>query len=318
MLYLNEHDIKEAVSLDEIMDAIEKAFHIYEKDAFFMPDRIHIDKDQNTLLYMPCFSESIFGTKILTLFPDNPKKNEPVTNGLMLLNDRETGKPVCMINGASITAYRTGAVGGVGIRYTSPQNVKNLGVIGTGVQGFYQTLYACKARNFEKVTVFDAYSQKLPEFVLRLQKELPNVEIIAGDSSEEVVKNSDVIITATPSTEPVIPNDKELLKGKHFIAIGSYKPTMHEYPQAIFEIIENLYIDTEFATEESGDIITPLEEGWIKEAQIKPFIDLVNGKKLEEETTLFKSVGMGLFDVVVSELIYTKAKEKGLGQVINL
>ncbi|CAH2212369.1 ornithine cyclodeaminase family protein [Tepidibacter aestuarii] len=318
MLYLNEQDIKESVSLDEIMDAVEKAFHIYEKNAFFMPDRIHIDKDQNTLLYMPCFSESIFGTKILTLFPENPKKNEPVTNGLMLLNDKETGKPVCMINGASITAYRTGAVGGVGIRYTSPQNVKTLGVIGTGVQGLYQTLYACKARNFTKVTVFDSYIQKLPEFVLRLEKELPNIEIIAANSSKEVVKNSEVIITATPSVEPVIPNDKELLKGKHFIAIGSYKPTMHEYPKAIFDIIENLYIDTEFATEESGDIITPLKEGWIKQEQIKPFMDLVNGKKVEEETTLFKSVGMGLFDIVVSELIYTRAKEKGLGQVINL
>lgn len=317
MLYLNQSDIKQSISPVEIMDAIEKAFHIYEKNNFFMPDRIHIDKDENTLLYMPCFTENIFGTKILTLFPENSKKNVPVTNGLVLLNDIETGEPTAMINGGILTGYRTGAVGGVGVRHTTPEDVKTLGVIGAGVQGFFQTLFACHARDFEQVMIYDAFAEKVEDLVKRLSAELPNVKIMAASSSRELVENSEVIITATPSSEPVLPNDKDLLRGKHFIGIGSYKPTMHEYPEAIFELIENLYIDTEFAVEESGDIITPLEKGWLKEDQIKPFADLME-KKTQEETTFYKTVGMALFDMVVSELIYESAKSKGLGQKIEL
>lgn len=315
MLYLNKENIKEVVTLNEIMDELEKAFKVYEDNNFFMPDRIHIEKDENTLLYMPCFSDSIFGTKILTLFPENSKKKVPVTNGLMLLNDKDTGEPLALINGADITAYRTAGVGGVGIRHTTPESVETLGMIGAGVQGFYQILFACTARNFKQVMVYDKYSKNLSEFVAKLQLELPNIKFIIAKTSEELVENSEVIITATPSSEPVVPNDEKLLKGKHFIAIGSYKPTMHEYPEAIFKVIDNLYIDTEFAVEESGDIITPLEEGWINKDQIKLFGEILN-KKIKEETTLYKSVGMALFDIKVSELIYNKALEKGAGQNI--
>lgn len=316
MLYLNKENIKEVVTLNEIMDELEKAFKVYEDNNFFMPDRIHIEKDENTLLYMPCFSDSIFGTKILTLFPENSKKKVPVTNGLMLLHDKDTGEPLALINGADITAYRTAGVGGVGIRHTTPESVETLGMIGAGVQGFYQILFACTARNFKQVMVYDKYSKNLSEFVAKLQLELPNVKFIIAKNSEELVQNSEVIITATPSSEPVVPNDEKLLKGKHFIAIGSYKPTMHEYPEAIFKVIDNLYIDTEFAVEESGDIITPLEEGWINKDKIKLFGKILN-KQIKEETTLYKSVGMALFDIKVSELIYNKALEKGAGQNIN-
>lgn len=318
MLYLNEKNIKEAVSLNEMMDAIEESFHIYEKNSFFMPDRMHINKDDKTLLYMPCFKDSIFGTKMLSIFPENPKKKLPVITGLMLLNDVETGIPLALINGADLTAYRTGAVGGVGVRHTTPKNVKKLGLIGAGVQGFYQVLFACEARDFDQIMVFDAYSKNMDAFAEKLQKEFPDKNIIIAKSSEELVEMSEVIITATPSTTPVIPDDKELLKGKHFIGLGSYKPTMREYPKSLFELVDNVYVDTEFAGEESGDIITPLKENWIGEDQIKLFSNLLNGTTITGNTTLYKFVGMGLFDLSVSELIYKKAQIKNLGQNIIL
>lgn len=318
MLYLKEKNIKEAVSLNEMMDAIEQSFHIYKKNNFFMPDRIHVNNHENTILYMPCFKDSMFGTKILSIFPDNPKKDMPVITGLMLLNDKETGEPLALINGADLTAYRTGAVGGVGVRHTTPKNVKKLGLIGAGAQGFYQVLFACEARDFEQVTVFDAYSKNMSAFVERLQKELPDTKFIIANSSEELVRISEVIITATPSTTPVVPDDKELLKGKHFIGLGSYTPEMREYPQSLYELIDNVYVDTEFAGEESGDIITPLKENWIREDQIKLFSDLLTDPIAIGDTTLYKFVGMGLFDLAVSEVIYKKAQIQNLGQKINL
>ncbi|WP_142413633.1 ornithine cyclodeaminase family protein [Hathewaya massiliensis] len=323
MLYLNSKDILSAITFEEVMEAIEEAYKLYEKNQYDAPSRIHIDHgDKKTLLFMPCFTENVFGTKILTYFPENPKKGKPVLDGLMLLNDIETGEPICIIDGKALTKVRTGAVGGVGIKNTTPENIKTLGLVGTGVQGFYQVLYACTVRKFEKVYVFHMLKDKAEEFKERLEKELPEVEIIVSDTVEEMVKSSEVIITATTSNKPVLPDDPELLKGKHFIGIGSYKPFMREFPDALSKVVDTVLIDTEFAKEESGDLCIPMESGLLKEDKVLSFgeflLNCEHKEKVVSGTTLYKSVGMALFDITASRLIYERAKAKGIGQNIEL
>jgi ornithine cyclodeaminase len=97
---------------------------------------------------------------------------------------------------------------------------------------------------------------------------------------------------------------------------------MREYPEALFRNIKYLLIDTEHALLETGDVITPLEKGWIAEKQIMPFNRVVSGKLVdvdnEYNVTFFKSVGMALFDIVVADFIYKKAREKGCGFEVKL
>jgi len=236
----------------------------------------------------------------------------------MLLNDYETGKPVAVLDGKVLTALRTGAVGGVAIRYTTPQTVKSVGLVGAGTQGFYQLLYACKARNIEKITIFDIHREGLPSFKERLKKELPFVTVETADNVEDVLKQSEVVITATTSNEPVLPENPRLLEGRHFIGIGSYKPDMREYPEALFKLLEKVYVDAEYAKEETGDLVYPLNHGLIGEDQIETFGHFLlyekNKSDIAKKTTFFKSVGMALFDLTVSQLVYKKAKVLNLGQ----
>lgn len=319
MIYLNKKDILDLISYDEIMDAIEEAFHIYESKNFNMPDRIHVNHYDNTLLYMPCFLDNMFGTKLLTLFPDNSKKNKPVIDGLMLLNDHETGEPIGLMDGKILTSLRTGAVGGVGARHFTPETVKTVGLVGAGVQGFYQLLFVCKARRIEKITIFDIFPEKLHFFIMELQSLLPDVSITIADSVEGLLKESEVVITTTTSHNPVLPDDSDLLEGKTFIGIGSYKPNMREYPDSLFTLLEKVYIDTEFAKEESGDIKVPLSNNLIEEEQIHTIGSfLVNKDEIASKTIFYKSVGMALFDVAVAKLIYNKAKKNNVGQEIVL
>jgi ornithine cyclodeaminase/alanine dehydrogenase-like protein (mu-crystallin family) len=321
MIYLNKEDILKSITLDEFMDAVEEAYKIYSDKSFNMPDRIQVENDDLTSLYMPCFTEESFGTKILTVAPNNAKINKSVIDGVMLVNDIETGEIVCMMDGKTLTAARTGAVGGVGFRYTTSEDVETIGLIGTGVQGFYQVLYACKARNIKKVYLYNRTKKKAERLKIELEKELKNIDIIVVDSSIELLKNSEVIITATTSYKPVIENDKDLLKGKHIIAIGSYKPDMRELPDALFEVVDKVIVDTEFAKEESGDLYQPIKNNLIKSEDIESmgaFLKNSKGIDLKGKTTLYKSVGMGLFDMVVASKIYKKAIEKGIGQNIDL
>ncbi len=314
MLYLSSNDIEKVINHEEVVEIIESAMLLYETGNFMQPDRITVNrKDKETYLYMPCFTDEVKGTKILTLYAENAQKGIPTIQGVMLLNDVQTGKINCIMEGSTLTAYRTGAVGSCGIKHTTPENVTTLGIVGTGIQGYYQCMYACKIRNIKQITVFDIFKDKAEEFKKRLDDALPNVSIRVADSTEELLNNSEVIVTVTTSPKPVLPNDADLLRGKHFLGIGSYKPTMQEYPQALFEIVDDIFIDVEFAKEETGDLINPLREGWIKENQIHTL-----GKYLDKEinvdgTTFYKSVGMALFDITVADYIYNKAKKLGIG-----
>ncbi len=316
MIYLGADTLPKAASPNEIMDAIEQAYAIETAGAFEMPTRIHLEHKKNTLLYMPCFLDNIFGTKMLTLFPENPAKGKPVISGLVILNDIESGETVAILDGAKLTALRTGAVGGVAVRHTTPQNADSVGLIGTGVQGYQQLLFASNARKLEKITVFDLNRDKLRQFCKKLSVSLPDLEINPANTVEELLEESEIVITATPAEKPVLPDDEKLLKNKSFIGIGSYKPEMREFPRALYSLVDRVIIDTEHGLGESGDLITPLTEGWINRTNIIEFGKYLSnkGKHSEElKTRLFKSVGMALFDIVVGELLYRKAVEKNLG-----
>lgn len=321
MLFLGETDLLKAAALDELMDAIELAYSIEQDGAYFMPPRMHVNRGEDTLLYMPCFVQNLFGTKMLTLFPGNAEKNKPVIEGLMLLNDAETGVPLAALDGAKLTAVRTGAVCGAAIRHITPKGIQTLGIIGAGIQAFHQALFACEARPVRQIGLFDSSPGKAHALAAKLKEALPGIVVEALDTAAGLVTQSDIIITATPSPEPVMPDDPAMLKGRHYFAIGSYKPAMRELPASLFTLVNRIFIDTTHGLDESGDLITPLESGWIKRDQLIPFGRFLRDKEscgAMGDTTLFKSVGAALFDIVAAEFIYRRALEKKIGQKVDL
>ena len=112
MLYLNKKDISSLIVYEEVIQIIERAMEIYESKDFTMPDRITVNNgDTETYLYMPCLTKEAKGTKILTLNSENYKLNKPMLQGVMLVNNPKSGEIECILDGASVTAYRTGEIG---------------------------------------------------------------------------------------------------------------------------------------------------------------------------------------------------------------
>ena len=316
MIFLGKEEIEKLVDPNEIMDQIEEAYRIFGADAYYMPPRPVIEHENKTLIYMPCFTEDIIGTKMLTIFPENAKLGLPSLDGLVILNDRTTGAPLAIMDGQAVTAWRTGAVGGVGIRHLSRKDARTVGIVGAGAQGFHQAVYACAARNIETVYIWNHSDRDLTDFMARLKKTIadPAVEVVQCKTVEELVKASDIICTATPSEEPVLPNDRELLEGKCIIAIGSYTPQMREIPDVIWDLVDNVYIELPSACEESGDLSQPLAEGRLTMDRVvlmdKFLASGADKDEIAKKTTYFKSVGMGLFDVCVAQKLLEKAKER--------
>lgn len=315
MIVLSKEQIEEMVDPDQMMDQIEEAYRIYGSGEFYMPPRPTVEHENKQLMYMPCYTKDIIGTKILSIFPENSKLGLPSIDGIVLLNDYTTGAPLAVMDGQSVTAWRTGAVGGVGIRHLSRKDCRTVGIIGAGMQGFHQAVYACAARDIHTVYVFNHSGRDLTDYLERLKKAIDkeDVKVVQCKAVEELVRNSDIICTTTPSTTPVLPDDKELLRGKCIIAIGSYMPEMREIPDAVLDLVDNVYIELPYACEESGDLSQPLASGKLTKDRVKLMHEyLVSGEKeiKEGQTTYFKSVGMGLFDVCIAQKLYEVAKEK--------
>jgi ornithine cyclodeaminase len=129
-----------------------------------------------------------------------------------------------------------------------------------------------------------------------------------------------VVITATTSSERVLPDEPSLIKGRHFISIGSYKPTMQELPDCVYRLAGRLVIDSEFAREEVGDVINPVRKGILKEADVFSIGKLITGQRSVDlcRTTAYKSVGMALYDLYVAQAFYEAAVHKGIGHHVHL
>lgn len=323
MLVLSRKEIEEVVDYDQIITEIEKSHLMLKKGNYYMPPRPVVEKDNKTILWMPCFVEDTIVTKMLTLYPDNPKEHQPMINGLMLVNSLKNGKFEAVMDASLLTALRTGAAGSIGVKYLSPENYNSVGVVGFGVQGFYQLIYACTVRNIKRIYIYDSSSVDISQKIENLKQNLnkSEIEIKICDTVEQLLENSQIVITTTTSPSPVLPDNPDLLKGKCYIAIGSYKPHMRELPDALWTVLDEVYTEFEFACEESGDLLLPLEKGLWKKENIKYICDLIESQiyleKPEEKTVLFKSVGIGLYDWAVTKLVYDRACELGLGTCIE-
>lgn len=305
MKLIDSKSIGNAAPIEKWVLAMEQALIDTAAGVVEVPLRTHIDRGPNTLLLMPCFGEEYFSTKLVSVFPKNHLKKEPVIYGSVVLNDGQTGKPLAVLDGSKLTAMRTAAVGAVGIKYLAPADASRLGIIGLGIQGFHQALFACQQRTIRQVRINDHSKEIMARFAKSFNAFYPKIEVIQCPSSSDLCQASEIIITATGSHHPVVPGKGEWWKGKTMIGIGSYKPDMKEYPDEIFRDLKQVFVDTLHANAESGDLMDPLRKGLIQEKDVLPMANLIMQKsEASGETRFFKSVGMAAFDLYGAKLVY--------------
>jgi len=320
MLVLSAQDIDGLITPKEAVDTMEEAFRVQERGTFVMPDRMHVDFGENTLLLMPAFSGNVFSTKLVSLFPENKSQGLPPLYGTVILNDGRTGAPLALLNGASVTALRTGAVGGVAMRHMVKERRVIAGIIGAGTQGIQQALFACSELNVIKLLIFDTSSQRKEVFRKEFHRVMPELDLEFTSKPDHVVQACNVVITATNSNDPVFTFHREWVQDTTFIAIGSYKPDMQELPDELYHLATQVFIDTPLAMRESGDLVQPLEDGVLKDSRIFLLGELITGQvRLDDQPVkIFKSVGMALFDLLMASLLCRRASEEGLGTSIEL
>ncbi len=320
---LSENDVRRAVSMAEAIQAVREAYVQLSAGQAVVPLRtpVPVDRRGAVTLFMPAYlaNSDALGAKIVSVFPGNLERGLPLIHAVVIVVDAETGRPVALMDGTYLTALRTGAASGVATDLLARPNARVAAVFGAGAQARTQLEAVCTVRSIKEVRVYDPVAEAVTAYVDEMKtrgRPVP-ADIKAADSAADAVRDADVICTATTSTSPVF-DDADLKPGVHINGIGSYTPEMQEVPAATV-VRAKVVVDARDASlAEAGDLIIPLREGLITEADIHGEIGevaagRVPGRETEEEVTFFKSVGVAVQDVAVAELILHRAEELGLG-----
>lgn len=168
--------------------------------------------------------------------------------------------------------------------------------------------------------IFNGSPEAARARVEALSKEYPDVDFKVARTADNLVKACDLVVAATTSHTPLFSNDPALVRGKIFISIGSFRPDMKEFPDAVIETTNRIFVDTPFFSKESGDLSRPLESCIVKDSDLHSFANLVREPLTIDQKNnpafnplFFKSVGMALFDLAVASAVYEFAQKNDLG-----
>jgi ornithine cyclodeaminase len=328
LLILTAHDVREALPMNEAIEAMKRAYASLSAGTAVVPlrTRLPIPESEALSLFMPAFVGSQEGNalaiKVVSLFPTNPARGLAYIQAAVLVFDPETGSALALMEGSSLTAIRTGAAGGAAIDLLARIDSKVVAIFGAGAQGRTQLEAACTAREIETAFIVDVNISKAQAFADEMMgRSLVTKELRAVQSARDAIQNADIICTATTSTKPVF-NDKDLKAGTHISAVGSYTPDMQEVPAETL-LRARVFVDARAAAlEEAGDLIQPIRAGLFDESHIfgelgEVAMGKIPGRRSADEITYFKSVGVAVQDAMAAQVVLKNARRMNIGKAVD-
>jgi ornithine cyclodeaminase len=327
MLILNADEVRAALPMGDAIEAMRRAYASLSDGKAEVPlrSRLPVSPYDGLALFMPAFvndkKSGALAVKVVTIFPHNSQRNLPLIFATVLVLEADSGKPVALLEGSSLTAIRTGAGSGLSIDLLARPESRVAAIFGAGAQGRTQLEAACMVRKIDQVWVYDSDHKRAETFV----SDLSGVGVIPRDvriaaTSDEAIQKADIICTATTSMSPVF-DDAKLKPGVHISAIGSYTPQMQEIPSETVSRAR-IVVDSRSATlAETGDLVIPIQLGLIQSEDINTELgEIILGRKpgrgSPDEITFFKSVGVAVQDAMAAQTALENAKKMGLGQTI--
>jgi ornithine cyclodeaminase/alanine dehydrogenase len=322
MLVLTRRDLEEILDMRAVLDAVERGLVEHARGTVSMPPRHVIPVDERGTAYvMSAFLGGMrsLAVKVVSEFSGNVERGIPSITGAVLLLDGETGVPLCFLDGPYITAMRTGAASALAARSLSVVDAHTVGIIGTGAQARTQILGLWTVRDIQQVKAYSRTRERVREFC-REMADLLGVEAVVADTQEEVVRGSDVVVTATNARRPVLKGEW-LEPGVHVNSIGG--GPARELDVEVYRRSTVVVDSREGVLREAVDLQEAIAEGAFSPEDIYAELgELVAGMKIGRvragDITLFRSVGMALEDAATASLAYERALKAGAGTEVDI
>lgn len=316
VLYLTEEDVRRCLTMETALEAVEAGLRKVSLDEAVNVPRTRCQTD-HAMLHVLSAAGKTLGVLGFKAYVTTRKSSRFYVH----LFDGRTGELTAWIQADYLGQIRTGAASGVATKHLARTNAEALGILGSGKQARTQVQAICQVRPIRQVRVYSPNADHRRAFAEEMSA-LCQVEVQAVDSPEEAAKERDIVVTATNSREPVLKGEW-ISPGCHLNIIGSNFLGKSEIDVETVRRADRIVVDCkDQARLEAGDLHEPLENGLIQWADVDELGHIIAGRlpgrQSDQEITLFKSLGIGIEDIATAARVVSRAKELGLGTMLNV
>jgi len=315
ILYLSHAIVEELrIPIEEVIGTVQEAFMQKAEGSTEAPPKPGIHPRRDSFIHaMPAYLDRMksAGIKWVSGFPDNPKRGLPYISGLLILNDPETGVPICVMDCTWITAKRTGAATAIAAKHLARDDSQVLGILGCGVQG-RSNLEALMTvfKNLEEVRAYDISKENLTRYVNEMTARY-KLKVIPVDSPRRAVEQCDIVVTSGP----ILKHPQPVIEASWFKSGGFACPLDFDSywkPEAILSV-------NKFCTDDRDQLAYYKGQGYFAKiptvyAEVS---EVVSGKKRgrekSEERIMSMHLGSAITDIATAKLVYDKAKKSRKG-----
>jgi ornithine cyclodeaminase/alanine dehydrogenase-like protein (mu-crystallin family) len=314
MRVFSAEDIDAALDFPSLVEALGEAM----RGGFVAPPRHHHEIERTgeqpaTHLLMPAWTEygsaagDYLGAKIVNVFPSNSARGLPAVLGLYVLQSGRTGETLAALDGTRLTHWRTAGASALAARALARHDAARLLIVGAGALAPFLARAHASQRRYDAIGVWNHRRERARRVVSSLRS--LGLPAHVADDLKEAVAEADVISCATLANEPLIAG-AWLRPGQHLDLVGAFNMRMREADDDALKV-SRIFIDTEAALKDGGDVAIGLSTGAISRSDIVADLATLcrggQGRRTAQEITLFKSVGAAIEDLAAAILVWRKA-----------
>jgi 1-pyrroline-2-carboxylate reductase [NAD(P)H] len=316
MKIISAEQVHQHLNFEELIPLLKHSF----SRPFSMPQRqVHaLDPEQSenhdAFALLPSWNEEVIGNKMFTYFPDNAKKYDiPGLFSKVMLFKRQTGEPLALVDGTSVTYWRTAAISALASQLLSKEESKNLVLFGTGNLASYILKAHMCVRDLKQVTLWGRSSEKVSALIEIFTALYPEVSFKASVDLDAEITSADIVCCATGSKTPLFDGNK-LSPGAHVDCLGNHMKDARECDTTTVTRAR-VFVDSLTNTlAEAGELLIAMAEGaFNKDDIVGELADMCKDPSLlrqsDDEITLFKSVGTAISDLVGAHLVVEKVSK---------
>ena len=308
MKIIDAQQVNQVLDFPALINALDAGF----RQDFGMPQRQVFSLSQDPANHdgfavLPAWNEDVVGVKAFTYFPDNGKQSLPTLFSKILLFSRKDGTPLAMIDGTTVTYWRTAAVSALASRYLArPESMRML-LLGTGNLALPIVQAHLSEHAISHVVVWGRRADKVQALLQTLRHQYPHVGFSATNDIGAAAGQVDIIVSATGAAEPLL-FGKDVAAGCYVDLLGNHSQDRRECDTDLI-CRSSVYVDyRQNVLKEAGELLIPMGEGKFVASDVKA--DLAELCRLGKssrcdagEITLFKSVGTALSDLICAKLV---------------
>ena len=312
ILQIGAEEVRERLPMPACIEVMETAMRALSAGHFEAPMRRVSPLDGGHFFLMPgaMANGPVFGAKLVSLMPGNPQRELPAVQGFIALFDHQTGSPLALVDGASVTYLRTAAASAMATRSLARPEASSHGIFGAGVLAMEHLHSVSCVRDIALTRIWARDQEKAKRFAAKASRE---TGLVVEAASPEEAAACDIVSVVTDASEPVL-QGHWLNPGCHLNLVGAHDPARREADSDAVSRA-SIFVDTlAGALAESGDILIPMNEGRFAKNAIRGEIGQVlagdvAGRRDGQEITLFKSLGHVAQDLYAAEIVYRRVME---------